>query len=278
MQNNVFLLVNYPWIYYVTDNDFLDAAAYSNKTLRSLNNHWYAGGPLRERRYPCRPPNPWLRKWLQHPSYDEYWQSMVPFGQEFARINIPVLAITGYYDDGQVSALGFFRDLYAFNRHANGYLVIGPWDHFGSQHAVKDAVLRGYRIDQAAQISTPKLTFDWFDYVMRGAPKPSLVKDRINFEVMGANRWEHAPSLDRMSPSTNTFYLTNQHAAVPTTNYRRARRRSPDRLRVRRPCRSPEDDEQQRLVSRSDRSQASEPPSRLRFHHTVARPAVTLSG
>ena len=213
MQNNVFLLVNYAWIYYVTDNKFLDDAAYVNKAFRSLNDRWYARGFSYENVDTLAGrPNPWLRKWLAHPSYDAYWQSMLPFRQEFARINIPVLAITGYYDDGQVSALGFFRDLYAYNRHANGYLVIGPWDHLGSQHALKDAVLRGYRIDRAAQISTPKLTFDWFDYVMRGAPKPSLVKDRINFEVMGANRWEHAPSLDRMAPSTITFYLTNLNA------------------------------------------------------------------
>jgi uncharacterized protein len=81
-----------------------------------------------------------------------------------------------------------------------------------ARSAVTKAVLRGYRIDLAAQISTPKLTFDWFDYVMRGAPKPSLVQDRIDFEVMGANRWEHAASLDRMTPSTVTFYLTNRRA------------------------------------------------------------------
>lgn len=213
MQNNIFLLVNYPWIYYVTDNKFLDDSAYGDRTLRSLNDRWYASGTSYENVDALASrPNPWLRKWLQHQSYDGYWQSMLPFRGDFARINIPVLAITGYYDDGQVSALGFFRDLYAYNRDANAYLVIGPWDHLGSQHAVKDAILRGYRIDPAAQLSTPKLTFDWFDYVMRGAPRPSLVKDRINFEVMGANRWGHAPSLERMTSSTITFYLTNRHA------------------------------------------------------------------
>ncbi|MGB8624983.1 MAG: CocE/NonD family hydrolase, partial [Candidatus Cybelea sp.] len=215
MQNNVFLLVNYAWIYYVTDGKLLDNAAYSNNTFRSLNDRWYASGLSYENVDTLAGrPNPWLRKWLRHPSYDDYWQSMLPFREEFARINIPVLAITGYYDDGQLSALGFFRDLYEYNRHANGYLVIGPWDHFGSQHAVKEAVLRGYRIDPAAQISTPKLTFDWFDYAMRGAAKPSLVQDRINFEVMGANRWEHAPALDRMTPSMTTFYFTNRHAGA----------------------------------------------------------------
>jgi hypothetical protein len=213
MQNNVFILANYAWIYYVSDNKFLDDGAYTNPSFRTLNDRWYSSGVSYENVATIAGrPNPWLQKWLSHPSYDAYWQAMLPFRSDFARINIPVLAITGYYDDGQVSALGFFRDLYNYNQSANGYLVIGPWDHLGTQHAIKDTVLRGYRIDPAAQINTLKLTFDWLDYVMRGGPKPAILKDRVNFEVMGANRWEHAPSLDRMTPSDVTYYLTNVHA------------------------------------------------------------------
>jgi uncharacterized protein len=213
MQNNVFILANYPWIYYVTDNKFLDDAAYAEPKVRTLNDRWYASGvSYRNVDTIAGRPNPWLRKWLSHPSYDAYWQAMLPYKRDFARITIPVLTITGYYDDGQISALGFLRDLNAYNPRANGYLVIGPWDHLGTQHAHKDAILRGYHIDPAAQIDTPKLTFDWLDYVMRGGPKPALLKDRVNFEVMGGNRWSHAPSLDRMSADTLRFYLTKVRA------------------------------------------------------------------
>ena len=209
VQNNVFLLVNYPWVYYVTDNKLVDDAAYNDPRFKTLNDRWYASGvSYRNVDTVAGRPNPWLRKWLDHPSYDAYWQAMLPYKQEFARITIPVLTITGYYDDGQVSALNFVRDLYAYNRRANGYVVIGPWDHLGTQHAHKDDVLRDYRIDSAAQIDTPKLTFDWLDYVMRNGRKPALLADRINYEVMGANRWAHAPSLDAINAKSVTFYLS----------------------------------------------------------------------
>ncbi len=33
------------------------------------------------------------------------------------------------------------------------------------------------------------------DYVLKGKPKPALLKDNINYEVMGANVWRHSPSL-----------------------------------------------------------------------------------
>ena len=66
-------------------------------------------------------------------------------------------------------------------------------------------MLRGYSIDPVAQIDTLDLTFDWLDYVLKGAKKPDLLQDKINFQVMGANVWRHAPSIDKMSESVLTL-------------------------------------------------------------------------
>ena len=60
-----------------------------------------------------------------------------------------------------------------------------------------------------AQFDTSEITFAWFDHVFRGAPRPAILKDRVNFEVMGANVWRHAPSLTAMSKTTQRFFLTN---------------------------------------------------------------------
>ena len=188
MQNSIFLPVNYDWIYYVTDNKTLDNAAYGEARWKTLNSNWYQSGRAYEDIDAVSGlPNPWLHKWLAHPSYDAYWQAMSPYRADYARINIPVLTIAGYYGDS--TAIGYIRDHLAYNSHARDYLVMGPWDHFGSQGRVKPAVLRGYPIDAAAKIDTWKLTFDWLDYVMRGGPRPALLRDRINYEIMGANRW-----------------------------------------------------------------------------------------
>ena len=45
---------------------------------------------------------------------------------------------------------------------------------------------------------------------MRDGKKPSLLKDKINYQVMGANEWRHAPSLEKMSNETLTLYLTDK--------------------------------------------------------------------
>jgi putative CocE/NonD family hydrolase len=208
MENNILLLVNYAWPYYVSNNRYLDDAAYNDPALRTLNQRWYASGKsFREVPSIYGQPNPWLEKWLGHPTFDAYWRAMVPYGKDFSNINIPVLTVTGYYDDGQGSALNYLKDHQAYNTHARDYLVIGPYDHFGSQAAHKDDVLRDYPIDPVAQFSTQQLTFDWFDWIMRGAGRPAMLANRINFEVMGANVWRHAASIDAMASRRQRYYL-----------------------------------------------------------------------
>ena len=210
MENNVFLSANYGWAFYVTDNKYLDDKIYSDPNRwGSLYNNWYASGkPYRDIDKVDGVQNPWLQRWLQHPAYDKYWQDMVPYKQDYSRINIPVLTITGYYDDGQISAIQYLKEHYKYNHNANHYLLIGPYDHFGAQGRRKQPVLRGYAIDPVAQIDTVEVTFQWLDYCMRGGPRPELIKDKINYEVMGANVWRHAPSLEEASNETLTLYLT----------------------------------------------------------------------
>jgi hypothetical protein len=216
MNNNVFLTANYAWVYYATNNKQLDKETYSDrKRWDDLPWNWYRSGrPYREIDQVDGTANPWLQKWLSHPAYDSYWQGMTANGSDYDKLDIPILAVDGYYDDGQNNAV---RRLQEHSRHrpkAEHYLVIGPYDHFGTQAATKPAVLRGYSIDPVAQLDTLDLTFDWFDYILKGAKKPELLADRINFQVMGANAWRHAPSIEKMSESVLTLYLDNDRAGA----------------------------------------------------------------
>lgn len=208
MENNVFLIANYQWAFYVTNNKYTDDAVNNdNARWRRMRNAWWESGAAYNRIDSLDgTPNPWLQKWLQHPGYDDYWQSMVPYKEEYARINIPVLSITGYYDDGQVSALEYLKEHYKYNPAAQHYLIIGPYDHFGAQKGGL-AELRGYKVDSLALIDTRKITFEWLDYILKGGARPALLKDKINFEVMDKNVWKHAPSLDKMEPYQARFYL-----------------------------------------------------------------------
>ncbi|WP_263377260.1 CocE/NonD family hydrolase [Granulicella paludicola] len=210
MEGNIFENFTYSWLPYVARTKQLDQSYYDDRQhWANLNHRWYTqGSSYRNLDTVDGTPNPIFGRWLDHPSYDAYWQAKIPYKQDFASINIPVLTTTGYYDGGQIGALYYFSQHYLYNPRADHYLVIGPYNHIGAQRTSWN-VLRGYAIDPVARISVGRdLRYQWFDYVFRGAPKPELLKDRVNYEVMGANVWKHAPSLDAMSNTKLRLYMS----------------------------------------------------------------------
>lgn len=209
MENNIFINPNYQWAFYVSNNKTLDNAVNDDrKRFRDLAfNWWQSGRKYRDIDQIDGTPNPLLQRWLQHPAYDHYWQAMVPVAEEFARINIPVLSIDGYYNDSQVSGLNYLREHLRYVPDAEHYLIIGPYGHFGAQRG-GEKILNELEISPDALIDTKKITYEWLDYVLKNAAKPAFLKDKINYFVMDENQWHHAPSLDAMHNDHLKFYLS----------------------------------------------------------------------
>jgi len=215
MDGNLFLSFVYPWPFYTTNVKTLDDTTYNNfARWNQLNQKWYASGrAYRDLDKIDGTPNPIFDKWISHPTYDSYWQSMIPYKSDFARINIPVLQTAGYYYGGPGAALYYLTEHYKYNPRAEHYLVIGPYDHTLGQRGLVTALgdtiydVGGYRVDRVALTDLGELRYQWFDYILKGAPKPSLLKDKINYQVMGANEWKHAPSIAAMSNQALRYYL-----------------------------------------------------------------------
>ncbi|MBA3317971.1 MAG: CocE/NonD family hydrolase [Gemmatimonadales bacterium] len=216
MDGNVFMNYAYPWPFYTTNGKGLDTATYFDSARwQRLNHEWYVSGrAYRDLDLIDGAANPIFDQWLRHPSYDRYWQRAIPYQEEFARITIPVLTTTGYYDSGQLGALYYFRQHHAYAPGAEHYLVIGPYDHVGGQRGTITPLggtrdtLRGYPLDPTAQLDIGELRYQWFDHVFKRAPKPALLGDKVNFQVMGANVWRHAPSIAAMADARERLYLS----------------------------------------------------------------------
>jgi putative CocE/NonD family hydrolase len=217
MEGNIVWSFVYPWPFYTTDTKGLDDSTYSDGARWSRLYHaWYASGrAYRDLDRIDGTPNPIWDEWLAHPTYDAYWRAMIPYRTEFARIDIPVLLTAGYYYGGPGAALYYFTQHRKYRPRTEDYLVIGPYDHFQAQRGVVSAlgdtatVLNGYEIDPVARMDiTADLRYQWFDYVLRGGPKPALLRDRVNYEVVNGNEWKHAPSIAAMSNGTLRFYLS----------------------------------------------------------------------
>lgn len=180
-----------------------------------LNQKWFeAGKSYRSMDTLAGKPNRIFQKWLDHPAFDNYWKSYLPTPADYRRINIPILTTTGYFDGAQKGALHYFREHHKYSKNAEHYLVIGPYDHFGSQRIPSQNVY-GYDIDPVANVSMRELVYQWLDYTLRDGKKPELLKGKVNYEVMGANIWRHSPSLEKMSNRNLTVYLNE----APSGNF-----------------------------------------------------------
>lgn len=217
LNNNVFTSYALRWLNYVTNSKMTSYEDFDEEKWNPVYKKWYeTGKPFKRLDSIGGKTNEIFQRWLTHPSYDKYWQSMVPYKKEFSKINIPVLTITGYYDSDQLGALYYFKEHYKYNRHADHFLIIGPYDHAGAQGNIKKQ-LRGYTIDKTANIDLNKICIDWFDYVLKGKEKPAFIKDKINYQVMGTDLWKSTNYIDNFDKNKLKFYLENANNTLNLT-------------------------------------------------------------
>lgn len=149
-----------------------------------------------------------FQKWLQHPIPDAYYDAMVPTPEQYKKLTLPILTITGHYDGDQPGAFTFYKRHMQYGTaeaKANHYLIIGPWDHAGTRTPKKE--MGGLKFAEASALDLNKLHTEWYDWTMKGGPKPQFLKKRVAYWVMGAEEWKYADSLESICNGTMTLYL-----------------------------------------------------------------------
>lgn len=149
--------------------------------------------------------------WLEHVGDRAFNLAAAPTAEDYAGIDIPILTVTGFFDDDQPGALRYYRGHVehgppaAVARH---YLVIGPWDHGGAQQPREE--IGGLAVPPAAVLDMDELRANWYDWVLGRGPRPSLLEDRVTTFMPGADTWRYAPTLEQASAGRDlTFYLSD---------------------------------------------------------------------
>ena len=146
-----------------------------------------------------------FQEWAQHPHQDEYWDQYNPTAEQYAKISIPVLTITGSYDGDQLGALEHYRQHLKHNPNAQHYLVIGPWDHAGC--GKPQAEFGGIKLGPNAMLDVQRLHRQWYAWTMQGGDKPEFLKKNVAYYVMGEEKWRYADSLEAITARTQPLYL-----------------------------------------------------------------------
>jgi uncharacterized protein len=153
---------------------------------------------------------PVLREWIGHPSVDDYMDRMVPTSDQFKALDIPILTITGSYDDDQPGALEYYRQFMRAAspaQRAKHFLIIGPWDHAATR--TPRTPIGGIDFGPASLLDLPQVHVEWYRWAMAGGARPAFLKDAVAYYVMGAEEWRYAGSLEKVTAEAKPLLLNS---------------------------------------------------------------------
>jgi uncharacterized protein len=140
--------------------------------------------------------------WLDHNSPGEYWTAM-DVSKRLAKINVPALHISGWYDNflrGSVDGfLALWKSAGSELARENQYLLAGPWVHipWGDRIGMAD-------FGPEALIDTDAILLRWFDHWLKDAGTFEG-EPRVCHFVLGENRWREAETFP--AEAEHTLFL-----------------------------------------------------------------------
>ncbi len=210
-QSNIFYPYDMQWLTFTSghtgNNNTFDNDAFWNEKSREI---YKAHSAFDAYDNLVGNPSPIFQKWMQHPTPDAYYDAMVPSEEQYKKLSLPILTITGHYDDDQPGALTFYKRHMEFGSaeaKEKHYLIIGPWDHMGTRTPKRE--MGGLKFAEASVLDLNKLHTEWYDWTMKGGAKPAFLKKRVAYYVMGSEEWKYADSLEGIGNGTLTLYLSS---------------------------------------------------------------------
>jgi predicted acyl esterase len=137
-----------------------------------------------------------FQEWLEHPELDAHMRQLELTPEQYGRIRVPILTITGSYDDDQPGAMTYYRSHMEHGTQeatARHYLIVGPWDHAGTRTPRKE--VGGLTFGDNCLLDLNKLHSEWYDWTMKAGARPEFLRKRVAYYVMGADEWKYADSL-----------------------------------------------------------------------------------
>jgi hypothetical protein len=218
LQCNIFQPYLMQWLTLVSgrtsqDRLFFNSESYWGATFRD----WFESGtPFAELDSFLGNPSAIFQEWISHPRLDDYWDAHNPTRAQYAALSLPILTITGHYDSDQPGALAHYREhvenasTEARKRH---YLVIGPWDHFGTRTPRQEFL--GLKVGAASLVDLQGLQVQWYEWIMQGGSRPEFLQKNVAYYVMGDERWRYADTLEAVTSHHVTLFL---HSETNPTN------------------------------------------------------------
>jgi putative CocE/NonD family hydrolase len=151
------------------------------------------------------------REFLAHATFDEYWRRIQLGPEDFSKIDIPVLTVTGWFDGDQPGALHYWDGMERHGpRPETRALIIGPWTH-AQTYLGGEPKVNAWEPGPGSILDIQGIRLAFFDACLKGAPP--VPGPRVRVFVTGANRWIESDRYPLADVERRALYLHSGGAA-----------------------------------------------------------------
>jgi len=148
---------------------------------------------------------------LDHQVVDSYTKS-ISYQDKLDRVRVPVLHISGWYDDEQIGTPLNFASMQSQKDKTvseNQYMIMGPWGH-----AVNTSrVIGEFDFGPKAIIDLLDVEARWLDRFLKGAGKDFPFQKKAMIFTMGSNEWKEYNLWPPENTSERMLYLSSSGKA-----------------------------------------------------------------
>ena len=143
---------------------------------------------------------PFLKDYVDHPALDAYWEEW-ELGPRLARIDVPCLHVSGWYDSFIPQTIAAYEALSAAGR-AEHRLIVGPWYHIPWTQQVGE-------IDFGDEAKNTISVYEraWFDAWLKDDRSALEALPPVRLFVTGEKRWHDADAWPLSGTDSERWYL-----------------------------------------------------------------------
>ena len=154
---------------------------------------------------------PYLRDWVAHPQFDDYWKQCTLRGRH-KEITTPCYAVCGWYDLYAKSVFDHLGAVRAESPSAEArrhqHLLMGPWVHGINRREVGDL-----DFGEEAIVDLGAIKAAWFDRWLKEKPTGVENWPPLRIFVMGRNQWRDEQEWPLKRTCYTPYYFHGQGSA-----------------------------------------------------------------
>jgi putative CocE/NonD family hydrolase len=157
---------------------------------------------------------PHWRDWIEHQSYDEYWQA-ISDEEHFANVKIPVHTSGGWFDifvNGTINGFtGMRKNGGTEKARRESKMLIGAWGHGPSQK------FGDVDFGPTANRDLFERELRWYDHYLKGEDNGVDREPPVEIFYMGVNKWKYADDWPVPGTKFTPYYLSSSGKANSAT-------------------------------------------------------------